>query len=93
MGNEKNHMRPQEPDTDRYMQQMAVTSALMEAPVRAAVQALGLPSGSTGLDAGCGIGPHIPLLADAVGPGGHVTGLDLRPEFLARAEDIARHEP
>lgn len=90
MADEKDRKRLQEPDTDMYMQQMAVTSPLMEAPVRAAVHALGLPSGSTGLDAGCGIGLHIPLLAGAVGPGGHVTGLDLRAEFLARAEDIAR---
>jgi len=37
-----------------------------------------------------GVGLQIPLLAEAVGPGGHVTGLDVRPEFLTRAERLAK---
>ncbi|MBE9551710.1 MAG: methyltransferase type 11, partial [Proteobacteria bacterium] len=45
--------------------------------IGSAIQALELPHGSSGLDAGCGIGSHALLLANAVGPAGHVTGLDL----------------
>jgi len=45
--------------------------------------------GSRGLDAGCGIGSHTLLLAEAVAPDGHVTGLDLFPGFLARAREKA----
>jgi demethylmenaquinone methyltransferase/2-methoxy-6-polyprenyl-1,4-benzoquinol methylase len=41
------------------------------------------------MDAGCGIGLQAMLLAEAVGPAGHVTGIDLSREFLAYARDIA----
>ena len=40
------------------------------------------------MDAGCGIGLPTLLLAQAIGPGGHITGLDLCPEFLVRARQI-----
>jgi demethylmenaquinone methyltransferase/2-methoxy-6-polyprenyl-1,4-benzoquinol methylase len=40
------------------------------------------------LDAGCGIGLPTLLLAEAIGPDGHVTGLDLSQEFLTSAEGI-----
>jgi demethylmenaquinone methyltransferase/2-methoxy-6-polyprenyl-1,4-benzoquinol methylase len=53
------------------------------------IRALQLPPGSRGLDAGCGIGLQALLLAEAVGPAGHITGLDLAPEHLACAREIA----
>ncbi|MBM4464163.1 MAG: class I SAM-dependent methyltransferase [Chloroflexi bacterium] len=56
--------------------------------IRSAIRALQLPSGSRGLDAGCGIGTHTLWLAEAVSPDGHVTGVDISPECLARAEEI-----
>jgi len=65
-----------------------VSNPLREPVLRSAIQALRLPSGSRGLDAGCGIGLQALLLAEAVGPAGHVTGLDLSPEFLVCAEGI-----
>ena len=77
-------------DTHTYIQRMAVTNPLMEPPAHSAIQALQLPSGSKGLDAGCGIGLQAPLLAEAVGPTGHVTGLDISPEFLLHAEEIVK---
>lgn len=77
-------------DTDAYIQKMLVSNPLMEPIVGSAIQALGLPSGSHGLDAGCGIGLQSVLLAEAVRPAGHVTGLDIVPEFLLHAEGIAR---
>ena len=72
-------------DTDAYMQRLAITHILREP----AIQALQLPPGSRGLDAGCGIGLHSPMLVEAIGPTGHVTGLDICPEFLAYARAMA----
>lgn len=77
-------------DTDAYIQRMAVTNPLIEPTVYSAIQALQLPSGSQGLDAGCGIGLQTLLLTEAVGPIGHVTGLDISPEFLRHAEEIVK---
>jgi demethylmenaquinone methyltransferase/2-methoxy-6-polyprenyl-1,4-benzoquinol methylase len=76
-------------DTDIYMHWLAITNPLMEPVVRAAIQALQLPLGSRGLDAGCGIGLQAALLAKAAGPAGHVIGLDRSPEFLLYAATTA----
>jgi ubiquinone/menaquinone biosynthesis C-methylase UbiE len=73
-------------DVDTYIHKLAISNPLMEPTVQAAIQALQLPAGSRGLDAGCGIGLQAVLLAKAVGPAGHITGLDLSPEFLLYAE-------
>lgn len=51
---------------------------------------LDLPKGSNGLDAGCGIGSHTLLLAEAVGPDGHVTGLELFADFATHAQGQAK---
>jgi ubiquinone/menaquinone biosynthesis C-methylase UbiE len=67
-----------------------VTEPLRESTIRAAIQALRLPAGSRGLDAGCGIGLQALLLAEAVGNAGHVTGLDVSPELLHHAEETVR---
>ncbi len=75
-------------DSDDYIHRLRVTDAMREPVLRAAVHTLHLPKGSRGLDAGCGIGLQVPLLADAVGPDGHITGLDLRPDFLLEAERV-----
>jgi len=77
-------------DTDAYIQGLTVTDTLMRPVVHSAIQALQLPSGSQGLDAGCGVGLQALLLAEAVSPTGHVTGLDACPEFLLRAEEIVK---
>ena len=53
--------------------------------IHAVIESLQLPAGSLGLDAGCGIGLHTQMLAEAVGPTGHITNLDIRPELLACA--------
>jgi demethylmenaquinone methyltransferase/2-methoxy-6-polyprenyl-1,4-benzoquinol methylase len=67
-----------------------VSFPLREPVLRSAIEALQLPPGSRGLDAGCGIGLPTLLLAEAVGPAGHVTGLDLYPELLSHAEEITQ---
>ena len=76
-------------DADAYIRALEVTDSLMAPVIRPAIQALQLPLGSRGLDAGCGIGLQALLLAEAVGPSGHVTGLDISAELLSHAEGIA----
>jgi demethylmenaquinone methyltransferase/2-methoxy-6-polyprenyl-1,4-benzoquinol methylase len=55
--------------------------------LRSVIQSLDLPAGSHGLDAGCGIGLQALLLAEAVGPAGHVTAVDLAPALLVFADE------
>ena len=79
-------------DTGTYLSRLEESNPLREPLLRTVVQALRLPQGSRGLDAGCGIGLQALLLAEAVGPTGHVTGLDLSPAFLRYAEElVAEH--
>jgi demethylmenaquinone methyltransferase/2-methoxy-6-polyprenyl-1,4-benzoquinol methylase len=75
-------------DTEYYIRMARITDPLRRPVHEAAIAALKLPQGTSGLDAGCGIGLQIPMFADAVAPDGHVTGLDVRPEFLSLAEDL-----
>lgn len=75
-------------ETDTLVKTATLLQALREPVMRSAIQALQLPSGSRGLDAGCGIGLQALLLAGEVGPAGHITGLDLSPELLEHAEKI-----
>lgn len=72
-----------------YLGMAAWVHRVTEPAIRAAIRALQLPPGSRGLDAGCGIGNHTLWLAEAVSPAGHVTGVDISPDCLARAEEVA----
>jgi len=90
MGNEKKDPKRKATDMDTYAHQLTLSDLLRESTIRSAIQALKLPSGSRGLDAGCGIGSNTLLLSEAVGPGGHVIGLDLSSEFLGIARKIAK---
>jgi demethylmenaquinone methyltransferase/2-methoxy-6-polyprenyl-1,4-benzoquinol methylase len=77
-------------DIDTFVQIAHVFDALREPVLLSAIQDLQLPLGSRGLDAGCGIGLQALLLAAAVGPAGHITGLDLSPHILIYAEDMVK---
>ena len=77
-------------DTDIYIKQLAESNPLREPTLRSAIQALELPPGSQGLDAGCGIGLQVLWLAEAVGSAGHVTGLDISGEFLLHAKEVVK---
>jgi ubiquinone/menaquinone biosynthesis C-methylase UbiE len=89
MRNEKNSTESTIHNTDTYLQSLMLTNPLQEPIFCRAIHALNLPPGSRGLDVGCGIGLQELLLAEAVGPGGHVTGVDLSSEFLDCARSIA----
>ncbi len=61
---------------------------------RPAVDALRLRTGDTVLDVACGTGLNFALLAQRVGPGGRVIGLDLTRAMLLRAQrKISRRLP
>jgi len=69
---------------------LEISNPLLEPVVRTAIQEIRLPSGGNGLDAGCGIGLQALILAETVGPAGHITGIDISPDLLRRAEAIAQ---
>ena len=52
----------------------------------AMLRSAGIQPGWRVLDAGCGSGSLLPLLAELVGPTGHVSALDLAPENVAVVE-------
>ncbi len=74
--------------TDLYIQRLLETNPLREPLLRKIIQALELPVGSHGLDAGCGIGLQALLLLNALGSSGHIIGLDILPELLAYGTEV-----
>lgn len=78
-------------EIDAVIRQLEYSKPLREPVFRTVIQALDLPSGTKGLDVGCGIGHQALLLAEAGGPAGHVTGLDISPELLQYAEGIVEN--
>jgi ubiquinone/menaquinone biosynthesis C-methylase UbiE len=74
-------------DSKHYARLLLETDVLREHVMSRAVEWLALPKASRGLDAGCGVGSQTFLLAKAVGPGGHVTGLDISEELLSIARE------
>lgn len=52
------------------------------------VSALSLSEGDTVVEFGCGPGPNLPALREAVGPSGHVVGVDITGEMLDRARAL-----
>lgn len=74
---------------DTYLEGLRVTFPLREPVIKSAIHSLRPPSGSSGLDAGCGIGRPALMLAEEVGPAGHVTGVDLSEAFVNYARKTA----
>ncbi|MEJ6000880.1 class I SAM-dependent methyltransferase [Paucibacter soli] len=71
---------------ERYDLELAAFDALRQE----AIAALHLQPGETVLDLGCGTGLSLPALQAAVGPGGHVLGVEQCPAMLAQAEARVR---
>jgi len=55
---------------------------------RQATVCLGLSQGDSVLEVGCGTGNSLPYLQDAVGPAGHVYGVDISPGMLRKAGEL-----
>jgi demethylmenaquinone methyltransferase/2-methoxy-6-polyprenyl-1,4-benzoquinol methylase len=77
-------------DADELIRRGLEGNPLREPLLRRLVHYLRLPVGSRGLDVASGLGLQARLLAEAVGPNGHVTGLDRSPELVRYAEDSAK---
>jgi ubiquinone/menaquinone biosynthesis C-methylase UbiE len=77
-------------DASLTIQNLLEAEPLREPLLRSVIQSLHLPPGSHGLDAGCGIGLQALLLAEAVGPYGQITGMDILPEQLVYGHDYVR---
>jgi len=73
-----------------YAHKLYLADYIRKPVIVRAINSLHLPPGSKGLDAGCGIGSHTMLLAEAAGPQGHVSGLDLSSDFLEYAAKSAQ---
>jgi demethylmenaquinone methyltransferase/2-methoxy-6-polyprenyl-1,4-benzoquinol methylase len=73
---------------DSVIQNLERANPLRESTLRTIIDALNFAPGSAGLDIGCGIGLQSMLLAEAIGPNGRVTGLDISAELL----DYARQK-
>jgi ubiquinone/menaquinone biosynthesis C-methylase UbiE len=63
-------------------------SNVPEAETEEALRYVGVESGWTVLDAGCGPGGYLPLLGELVGTSGRIAALDLAPENIALAERL-----
>lgn len=74
---------------DLTIHRLLDTNVLREPILRRAIEGLQLPAGSHGLDVGCGIGLQALLLAQAVGPAGRVTGVDIDPALVTHAREHA----
>ena len=74
-------------DTNTYIKRLIGFEPLRESLIREAIRTLQLPHGSRGLDAGCGVGLQVSLLAEEVEPSGHVTGLDISTDLLQYAKE------
>lgn len=77
------------PDAD-YAETEYLYNQVMAPALEASVAALGLRPGQRVLDAGCGPGGVLPLLAEGVAPSGEVVGLDLSRPHVERARRLAR---
>ena len=60
-------------------------AALFAQPTRMLLEQCGIGEGQTVLDVGCGAGDVTLLVADVVGPAGHVIAVDRAPEAVATA--------
>ena len=76
-------------DVEKYLKRLELSNILREPVIRNVIDSLQLLTGSKGLDAGCGTGLYTLMLAEAAGISGHVTGLDIEEEFLAKGRSLA----
>jgi demethylmenaquinone methyltransferase/2-methoxy-6-polyprenyl-1,4-benzoquinol methylase len=71
-----------------YAEVLERMNRFQEPEARAAIADLHLPSGSRGLDVGCGVGLYTLWLAEAIGPQGQVIGIDPVPERIEAAQRL-----
>ena len=75
-------------DIASYLRSLKLSQSLREDLLHRVIASLNLNNTSRILDVGCGIGLPALLLADALGPEVHITGLDIEPGFIAYARTL-----
>jgi demethylmenaquinone methyltransferase/2-methoxy-6-polyprenyl-1,4-benzoquinol methylase len=80
--------RTSAPEAEPYTRALERMNRFQEPEGRTAIADLGLPRGSRGLDVGCGVGLYALWLAEAVGPDGHVTGIEPSAERVEAARAL-----
>ena len=80
----------QEPgaETEPFTKSLERMNRFQEPEARALITDLGLPAGSSGLDVGCGVGLYTLWLAEAVGAGGRVLGIEPTAERAEAAREL-----
>lgn len=64
----------------------------MQPEYEAMIRSVGIKSGWSVLDAGCGGGSFLPLLAELVGSNGHISAVDLAPENIERVDALVENK-
>ncbi|MDD2619883.1 MAG: class I SAM-dependent methyltransferase [Syntrophomonadaceae bacterium] len=75
-------------DLQSYVNSLLLSQYLRKPIIKSIIQSMQLPTSSTGLDLGCGIGLNTILLAEVLGPCGQVIGLDREEEMLLKARSL-----
>jgi SAM-dependent methyltransferase len=75
-------------ETEPYSRALEQMNRFQAPEGQAAIADLALPLGSRGLDVGCGLGLYTLWLAEAVGPGGSVVGIEPSSERVAAARGL-----
>ncbi len=73
----------------RWADRQPVQDILLKPIADILIDRAGIKAGERILDVGCGSGSTSFAFAQAVGPGGHVTGIDISAPMLTRARDVA----
>lgn len=76
-----------------YATTLELMNRFQEPEGRAAIEALGLPAGSRGLDVGCGVGLYALWLAEAIGAQGRVVAVDPSIERVTEAKRLIGELP
>jgi ubiquinone/menaquinone biosynthesis C-methylase UbiE len=82
-----------EKSVPRYEPMLDAYHRAFAGELRAMVASLPITAGQTVLDMACGDGVYGPWLAERVGPGGRVAGVDVVSEYLAIARKKAAESP
>ncbi len=77
------------PESDRYSRLLYMADLLRGGIILDALRSLGIAKGSSGLDAGCGIGTITLFAVKELAREGHATGIDISPGMVSCARAIA----
>lgn len=75
-------------DMSGYVNSLLLSQPLRESIMRDVIKSMQLPAASYGLDVGCGIGLNTIVMAEALGSGGRVVGLDNGEVLLMKARAV-----